>query len=132
MNYDELTPGRELDAKVAEKVMGWIREDGHEGEIGWIHPPYDDKRIHWAAEWDNAGLPNWLPKFSTESAAAWEVVEKLRDDGFIVTIEGDDDRVGVTITEIGGGDIGTCWIAERNRDAEAICIAALKATETQP
>lgn len=47
-----MAPGRELDALVAEKVLGYEITPG--------------------------GYTGYLPSFSTDIAAAWEVVEKLR------------------------------------------------------
>lgn len=65
--------GRELDALVAEKVMGWVREQG------FLLPPVGDPRRNWAAIWDEQGLPDWLPDYSFEIAAAWEVVERMKE-----------------------------------------------------
>lgn len=67
--------GRELDALIAVKLLGWAKAeyDGH----CMIGPPLSDSRIHWAAEWDSYGCPHWMPHYSTEIAAAWEVVEKM-------------------------------------------------------
>lgn len=63
MNYDEMPAGREMDALVAEKVMGIKRGDR-------------------PGEWLNE-LGNWLcdtediPPYSTSISAAWEVVDKM-------------------------------------------------------
>ena len=79
--------GRELDALVAEKVMGlpdvgrYSREDmrslewTHYGKNGDVHDFY------YLLDEDNN--PRWsVPRYSTSIAAAWEVVEKLTgDDG---------------------------------------------------
>ena len=51
-----MKPGRELDALVVEKVMGWK----------WL-----------------SGNP-WAP--STDIAAAWEVLEKMRERGYTVEV----------------------------------------------
>ncbi len=68
-----MRPGRELDAVVAEKVMGWK----------WISPetpgnpllvsPPDDKRQLWSGIWDERGIPHYLPFYSIDISAAWEV-----------------------------------------------------------
>lgn len=58
----ELNPGRELDALVAEKVLGKPRVDG------LIKPPDD--------------ISYGVPAYSTDIAAAWEVVEYLEKKGF--------------------------------------------------
>jgi hypothetical protein len=54
--------GRELDALVAEKVMGWTK-----GLKPWLMPPG-------FVECDVVPIPN----YSTDIAAAWEVANKKR------------------------------------------------------
>lgn len=75
---EQWTPGRELDREVAERVMGWTdlewTKQYHTSELslqGVIpgtlaapHTGYKTKHV--------------VPKYSTEIAAAWEVVEKLQ------------------------------------------------------
>jgi hypothetical protein len=63
---NELDAGRELDALIAEKVMGW-KVNGHDSYYRWWGSP-----------------PGWkepqsveIPHYSTAIAAAWTVVEKL-------------------------------------------------------
>lgn len=63
-----MKPGAELDALIAVKVMGHVlREDG-----SWR---YNDQNY------------SGIPSFSTDIAAAWEVVEKLMGLCFCVRIE---------------------------------------------
>lgn len=62
-----MKPGRELDALVAEKVLGWSK--GYE----------DDGTPYWATG-DTAMSGDWPP--STDVAEAWEVVEDLVSQGF--------------------------------------------------
>ena len=100
--------GRELDALVAEKVMGW-------------------KDVNTA--WPSYGSPpespdGWreIPAFSTDIAAAWEVVEKLSGPNVV-----DDFRLAYW---------GGCWRAEFQSmifqyceaptAPQAICLAALR------
>jgi hypothetical protein len=61
-----MKPGRELDALVAEKVTGWpaARDAKAISETGYWTAG-DERFIH------------GLPAYSTEIAAAWQVVEKL-------------------------------------------------------
>jgi hypothetical protein len=60
----EIKPSREIDALVAEKVMGWTRTAS-----GWHHecPSAGPDGVNIAAP----------PHFSTDIAAAWQVAEKL-------------------------------------------------------
>lgn len=97
-------PGRELDALVAEKVMGWKieeryfylgPEDGH-----WTYTLDQDRAAKDYTVTTNAGKEPWyvpqlcfndptdewndwqrVPEFSSSIGAAWEVVEKLKADG---------------------------------------------------
>ena len=95
MTYDEimaLEAGRELDALVAEKVMGWKWDKGNslqhlllgpDGAIGAVifHDGIADD--------DGIVQPLDCPHYSTDIAAAWEVVEKLRranDGEYLFTI----------------------------------------------
>jgi hypothetical protein len=63
--------GRELDRLVAEKVMGWT--DLWEGE-GYVmaYPPNEQ-----AMGIDGERAP--VPPYSTDIAAAWQVVERMTD-----------------------------------------------------
>src|SRR5690606_5237881 len=60
--------GRELDAAVAERVLGWKRGDLRCGDMPW-YPPGTGRYL--------GGGRMDLPEFSTDISAAWEVVEHL-------------------------------------------------------
>ena len=65
---------RSLDAKVARKVMGWtIKTDLFAPDGPWVNTGEYLER---------------LPEFSTDIAAAWEVLEKLVADGAVVQLHG--------------------------------------------
>ena len=69
--------GRELDALVAEKVMGWYRKDGPPPDGGgdrWLFEPEPGDR-EFSFEHAEYGT---LPHYSTDIAAAWEVAEKFK------------------------------------------------------
>lgn len=107
-----MTAGRELDAWIAEKVMG--------------NPPPVVPPGVWPQE-----LHSWqdrLPLYSTDIAAAWEVVEKLKSLGFKVGVDEE------------GSDLAACVVAKSERGIVhviasetaataplAICLAALRA-----
>lgn len=90
-----MQPGRELDALIAEKVMGW------HGPIQWV----DDEdgsdpfllepgvEIPEGADEDWVGDNNCImPHYSTTWAAAGEVIEKMQElgfDFFALLVEGD-------------------------------------------
>lgn len=98
-----LKAGRELDALVAEKVMGLdVRQGGYAGGIGQHLRPY-----------------------SRDIGAAWEVVEKLEGKGFSYHIEtGEPGMVDAFFdTDV---DSPIFWAAAKTAP-HAICLAALKA-----
>jgi len=93
-----MKPGRELDTLVAEKVMG-LNHDKLDG-----YPAY----------------------YSTDIAAAWEVVEKLIPDCFLTLqwIE------GWEVSHFEPGPYGGhMHLAHGDSAPHAICLAALKALE---
>ena len=65
-----MNAGRELDALVAEHVMGWSLNSNNFGHVprGW--PPE-------MTPLDTNYDPVDVPAYSTDIAAAWEVVEKM-------------------------------------------------------
>lgn len=83
----ELQAGRELDALVAEKVMGWRWHRHGEVRGGWVHyasllpPESTDHRVPVTS--DDALLAKHerdtglCPHYSTSIADAWLVVEKM-------------------------------------------------------
>jgi hypothetical protein len=80
MAENEMKAGRELDAKVAERAMGWTRhpEKMHPtdnrtiGGVLYCPPgcPYD------------AGSANVVLHYSTDRSAAWQVVEHMKGRGY--------------------------------------------------
>lgn len=109
-----MNPGRELDALVAEKVMGWKLFhggiDGPNGEPGCIDSNQIEKHF------------KELPHYSTSIADAWKVVDKLdlfrawvltKYLGYYTVEEVDRDGFGETISK---GESAP----------HTICLAALK------
>ena len=74
MDTDQVPAGRELDALVAEKVMGWTRIHrlNQVGDFCGVPP--------------QGAPPYILPCHSTDIAAAWKVVEKLHRLQFMVRL----------------------------------------------
>lgn len=71
-----LTAGPQMDALVAEQVMGWGRSKG-----GLYRPGGDPKNIRDYRD---------VPRYSTDIAAAWLVVEKLIADGWFPDVQFND------------------------------------------
>jgi hypothetical protein len=106
-----MKPGRELDELIAERVMGLQR--------GWLTSVRDDLTGFEIYGGDS------LQKYSTDIAAAWEVVEKLLADGWELTEAGYSRTTRKWDFTFGNGcsfDGPLCDTAPH-----AICLAALKA-----
>jgi hypothetical protein len=74
-----LDAGRELDALVAERVMGWTHVGPH--PWGKPHGVPPEGRVY-NERFGEASRPVGLvevPAYSTDIAAAWQVVEKIRN-----------------------------------------------------
>lgn len=104
-----MNPGRELDALVAEKVMGWtgIENDNLDGTDWYAgSPPGSEGHAE-------------VPAFSTDISAAWEVVEEVNRKNVY----------GFRLHNPGNGVWEASWnvLAEGMSAPLAICLAALKA-----
>ena len=66
----------EIDERIAVDIFGWHRIGGN-SNVSMLVPPDGDKRINWAAEWDEEGRPNWLPKYTLYYSDAFEVLEQF-------------------------------------------------------
>lgn len=73
-----MKPGRELDALVAEKVMGWKWDvSPNTGRRVLEGPSSSGEKALLAIQNPNRHIGG-LPKYSTDIAPAWEVVEKIK------------------------------------------------------
>ena len=110
----ERKAGRDLDAEIAEKVMGWTFVTFPDGACPEIK--------HWHAA-DGAHVS--LRPFSTSIADAWQVVEKMNDERAwsfeMERVGGEDQETGVRF----GGNSGFVYAQTAPL---AICLAALAAT----
>jgi hypothetical protein len=121
--------GRELDAAIAERVMGWTRfpEAMHPtdnrtiGGVLYCPPEYP---------W-NGNAMNVVPYFSSDIAAAMEVVEHLFRQGYTVTVHasGIDQKYWCAVCT---PKPDCMWFGSDMLDTapEAICRAAIQATRT--
>lgn len=115
MNIDELEAGPELDALVAERVMGWQRFGLH-NQL-WDKQPPHRQVMCTAFE---------LPKFSGEIAAAWEVVENLAPKFIDFELVNRQNRLALTRFVWGHGP-KEFFQGNASTAPLAICRAALKA-----
>ena len=120
MNIDELEAGRELDALVAEKVMKC--KTATKEWNGVLHPfCCCDGSDH---EQRCTYVPGMLAYYSTDIAAAWEVVEKLFTLNAFVEIGNDAFQWTVMVIPRSRRD---CNYGYGETVHLAICRAALKA-----
>ena len=125
-----MTPG-EIDALVAEKVMGWKPNQECTDENREIHEYYDgwictacEATGGWGSQDDH---DTGLHRYSTDIAAAWEVAEKHLHPDWDVDLYRDKVEGGSWECEL------VCWerkiavTAVADTAPMAICLAALKA-----
>lgn len=113
-DIDAMQPGPELDALVAEKVMGWEPIDKlNDGSL--------------ATEYRKECRRSWHPSTSIE--AAWEVVAKWPQDKFMFTLHRSGDMTWTAMFLRYGEPkpLPRSWEARAKIAPEAICKAALKA-----
>lgn len=128
-----MNPGRELDALIAEKIFNlpqstWreVKYYGDESGVGILEIGVEPD------------------PYSTNIAAAWEIVEKLRGDGFIVEVHlyptrkkwlkkqkdgtwgPEQGKVFYRCRIARYNDLSAEWISVADSAAHAICLAALK------
>jgi hypothetical protein len=104
--------GRELDALVAEKVMGIVATTTASAN----HP--------WLVEGTPLKVP--VPPFSTDIARAWQVVEKMHATGFEVSVNTMQDWIEKCECIVSKGVLLSVS-ANAPTAPLAICLAALKA-----
>ena len=136
MNIDEMQAGRELDAMIAEKVMEvkekWLCYDGVPIAPCLIDlDKYDPAECtHIEKHGTNKGCKEYkksfnVPRYSTDIKAAWEVVDKLKDN-YGINIEVRDYAVSC---EIHGKfkTFSASDVREHGSVPLVVCRAALKA-----
>lgn len=120
-DVDKLEAGPKLDALVAEKVMGW--------EVGphTADPLVARFKFRWKLPNDAGYGDEPPPEYSTDIAAAWEVVEKLCASGDFCLL-----------TPLGfGGNGWACKMMDDDYNATAltaplaICRAALNVSKSK-
>jgi hypothetical protein len=118
-----MRPGRELDALVAEKVMGRVGLLINESQSVVVgHRPH---------EYFETGYTDLkeVPLYSTSIAAAWEVVEKLKE-RYLVNIVVDGASQYAQFVEFRDDDVLT-YLAENGTMPENIAKAALLAVSAE-
>lgn len=119
-----MNAGRELDALVAERRMGW--------KAGTLALYREQRAEHGEGEtaFDTPAIA--LPHYSTDIAAAWEVWSLPQHDGWVVQ-RWNYDGVWHHIVASGADTFERGeFLAQEHSLPLAICLAALKALEAAP
>lgn len=76
---------RDIDAIVAEKIMGYVRLEDQRGCVELVAPSVKDifADRFGPGFTDKPLTVNHAPKYSTEIGAAWLVVDKMGEQGFV-------------------------------------------------
>lgn len=122
-------PGRELDALVAEKVMGWNRSPAPSFDRNReILGPHENMTAAWSASWEPVGsiqVPrDILPHYSTDKSGAKQVIYAMADkpkeiqDRFF-------NAIGFSSPEVLSRQEDSTWTD--TVDPLQVCLAALKA-----
>jgi hypothetical protein len=114
--------GRELDALVAERVMGWTYKTFPDGVLPHVK--------HWHGPNDEC----LLPCYSISIAAAWQVVERLIEDGEAFCCGLNYDTITeqwVFLMRQHGEVLNANYWPHADTAPLAICLAALRAIESK-
>lgn len=125
---------RELDALVAEKVMGcnpkWVQSQWSSGkyvicECRYTRHDHDFFRqcCQSGSYYDNAEILHYF----TNISAAWQVVEKMLDAEWIFELFVTKEKMRATFHKTSAPRGFERYVAIANKETRAICLAALKA-----
>lgn len=119
MSYDA---GRELDARIAERIFGYTLDY----EFADLHVPPAPHVKELRDGYDEWGM---LPHYSTDIADAWLVVERFRADGYRVFINEHLDATGFNAMFLSKHGVALRSLSRFAETAPlAICRAALALT----
>lgn len=126
-------PGPELDALVAEKVMGWHRS-GDDLWAQWLKEDGSETWYYVQAPTLDTACRDWEP--SRDIRAAWEVVLAVWDRGLgwmLVAPNHDGSKwEAYQATSCADPDFGDWCVPNGQTAPHAICLAALKAVGYDP
>lgn len=137
MDIENMPAGEELDKLICEKLDGWRWVKNSKNANGWACNGLCGENCSKEEEFkkwnqDNKKFNGWVspstPHFSTDIAAAWEVVEKVRELGFDAIVVMHQDRIPYCqfVKPIDEDNIEE-YLGTAETAPLAICRAALKA-----
>jgi hypothetical protein len=113
----------ELDVMVAERVFGWVRDHDAESQTATGSPIWEAPGKEY--------LQNGTPDYSTDIAAAWLVVEKMRERGISMDLTGLANKYDQQWScTFGDPETQNGECSDAASAPEAICRAALLAIES--
>lgn len=120
---------REIDALVAERVMGWrlVTDSAELARMGYrTGPGFHDKGIYFAGEeWKACIECGNVPEFSADPAASKQLRDKMRADGFDYELNATKrDGIWATFSHPGTVEDFTTY---GDTEEMAVALAALKA-----
>lgn len=93
-------------------------------KLGWTQHPFDGRAGFWFWFKPNYNLPNNLPDYCHSIEAAWEIVDKIKDTYFSVSVSHDNER-NLYQCEFSGFNSAPIY-ATADIAPMAICLAFLK------
>jgi hypothetical protein len=124
MKIDDVPAGRELDALVAEKVMGWVSHD-------WFWTTPDSRQVDFPEilKHDDRDDSDGLPHYSTAIKVAWEVIRKMMETSGDAPLRfADEIELECEVRNYWDNEIAS-YLVLKNLTPEIICRAALKAVD---
>ena len=131
---------REIDALIAEKVMGWVKKTitlavkNKEGYVqSWeetclVNPKFPDVDLLHRLEFsEDQSDKQKMPYYSTSISDAWEVVEKMKRHFPSIVYNSSDSNSSMWNISFWKDEFGgESWDAIAETAPRAICLAALK------
>lgn len=114
-NEPRIEAGRELDALIAEEVMGWRRM--RMPQDGWVLPLPGGRRLQ--------------PDAFSTSGACLEVLERMREQGWNVLIETQLLDLNENTWRVAFDKFRPSYIGDAPTLPHAICLAALEAVRAE-
>lgn len=120
---------REMDARVAEKVMGWKNcspRSSYDLPVSGVAFGLGDPPDGWVGSVTSFSRRGVIPPYSTDIRAAREVIEKLRKEGYDVIVRLDATRINPPFAHVEFRSQVDEFVGTAETEELAICLAALK------
>lgn len=128
---------REIDAEIAEKIFGFTRHwtgpdaNGENNSEVLVRPGFNNSSYTFSPL-GRVAFDCFVPHYSTSISDAFAVVEKMSKTGRFGFTQKDDERWFVEYRKGFWTSYVDVWMAQHESLPKAICLAALRASETHP